>query len=416
MSDPLTILLPGLTATDRPLRFRLIKAGNFRMGQRGLSADEEPVHEVHVPADFYMAETPITQQQYRIIAEHCLAELQAIEGNRGINPSQFPKNGNGNNHPVESVSWDEAGVICRWLTNSGKLPSGYHASLPPESYWEYACRAGTETRFSFGDSERDLAQHGWFNENSGGTTHPVAEKAPNPWGLYDLHGNVWEWCLDAWDPRAYSKRVDGAPALALWNEDWAERDAAPNWLSPLVAMLSRFSGPGSTDEEREIQQNERQLLQTYQTLAERWSISQPDWQSDVAACSRARRHSVWVWPANQQPTARTASGVFSRLLQEYDSGRRVMRGGCWNNSPAFCRAAYRDWWGPGNRRWDLGFRVCLLSGPPAEQSVNRSASEPGTEDAAWRDDTRKSPVHGGDAAPVDLRRSNLPSHSDGKNF
>ncbi|MEN9555511.1 MAG: hypothetical protein RLZZ232_1797, partial [Planctomycetota bacterium] len=174
MSDPLTIPLPGLTDPDRPLRFRLIKAGSFRMGQRGLSANEEPVHEVRVPADFYMAETPITQQQYRIIAGHCLAELQAIEGNPGVNPSRFPENGNGNNHPVESVNWDEARVICRWLTNSGRLPSGYHASLPPESYWEYACRAGTETRFSFGDSERDLAQHGWFNENSGGTTHPVA--------------------------------------------------------------------------------------------------------------------------------------------------------------------------------------------------------------------------------------------------
>jgi formylglycine-generating enzyme required for sulfatase activity len=384
------------------------------MGQRGLSANEEPVHEVHVPADFYMAETPITQQQYRIIAAHCLAELQAIEGNRGINPSQFPKNGNGNNHPVESVSWDEAGVICRWLTNSGKLPSGYHASLPPESYWEYACRAGTETRFSFGDSERDLAQHGWFNENSGGTTHPVAEKAPNPWGLYDLHGNVWEWCLDAWDPRAYSKRVDGAPALALRNEEWAERDVAPNWLSQLVAMLSRFARPGSTDEERAIQQNEHPLVQIYKSMAEQQAVSQPTWQTVVAACSRALRSSVW--PADQQQTAESTLGVFSRLLKEYDAGRRVMRGGGWDYSPAICRAAYRYRGRPGSRAGNQGFRVCLLSGPPAEQSVNRSASEPGTEDAAWRDDTRKSPVHGGDAAPVDLRRSNLPSHSDGKNF
>jgi hypothetical protein len=99
-----------------------------------------------------------------------------------------------------------------------------------------------------------------------------------------------------------------------------------------------------------------------------------------------------------------------------EHGQRVMRGGGWDISPADCRAAYRDWWRPGNRYRDLGFRVCLLSGPQPEQGLPAAASEPGAEDAAWRDDTRESPVRGGDAATVDLSRSNLPSRSDGKNM
>ena len=114
----------------------------------------------------------------------------------GDNPSRFK----GPDLPVESVSWHEAMAFCEKLTQrereAGRLPEGYEYTLPTEAQWEYACRAGTTTRFSFGDSDSDLGDYGWYGGNSSYTTHPVGEKLANPWGLYDMHGNVQEWCRD----------------------------------------------------------------------------------------------------------------------------------------------------------------------------------------------------------------------------
>ncbi|MEO2033591.1 MAG: formylglycine-generating enzyme family protein, partial [Planctomycetaceae bacterium] len=100
-------------------------------------------------------------------------------------------------NPVEQVSWDDAVEFCRKLSSRAEEKSaGWVYRLPTEAEWEYACRAGTTTAYSFGDSEFELGEYAWFRENSNGTTHPVGEKRPNGWGLYDMHGNVWEWCQD----------------------------------------------------------------------------------------------------------------------------------------------------------------------------------------------------------------------------
>lgn len=155
-----------------------IPAGSFLMGSPDSDPDartwEKPQHEVSLGA-FHIGQFPVTQEQW-----------QTIMGN---NPSLF---GGNPQNPVEQVSWDDCQAFCQKL--SQLLSKTYR--LPSEAEWEYACRAGTTTRYSFGDDPEQLGDHSWYNKNSGGTTHPVGQKKPNPWGLYDVHGNVWEWCAD----------------------------------------------------------------------------------------------------------------------------------------------------------------------------------------------------------------------------
>ena len=121
----------------------------------------------------------VTQQQYAAMM--------------GSNPSEFK----GANNPVENVSWDDAVAYCAKLSSlPAEVAAGRVYRLPTESEWEYACRAGTKTEYSFGDHEQDLGKYAWFKDNSGIRTHAVGEKLPNGLGLYDMHGNVWEWCSD----------------------------------------------------------------------------------------------------------------------------------------------------------------------------------------------------------------------------
>jgi len=151
----------------------LLSAGTFQM------EDGPSVHEVILTQPFYMGTHEVTQKQY-----------QRVMGN---NYSSFrdPQN------PVENVTWSDARDFCRKLSAlPEEMSAGRVYRLPSEAEWEYACRAGTTTKFSFGDNESQLNAYGWFKSNSGETTHPVGRKKPNPWGLYDMHGNVHEWCQD----------------------------------------------------------------------------------------------------------------------------------------------------------------------------------------------------------------------------
>jgi len=111
-----------------------------------------------------------------------------------------PSRSTGSDLPVEQVSWNDCMEFCTKLTKSehasGALPRDWKYTLPTEAQWEYACRAGTTTKYSFGDSGTQLGQYGWFDNNSGSKTHAVGSKKPNLWGFKDMHGNVWEWCLD----------------------------------------------------------------------------------------------------------------------------------------------------------------------------------------------------------------------------
>ncbi len=154
-----------------------IPEGTFWMGSLESEEDrddvEGPVHEVDLDG-FWMGKYEVTQEQY-----------QAIMGN---NPSHFK----GAKNPVEQVSWDDVMEFCRKLSSR----TGQTFTLPTEAQWEYACRAGSKTRFHFGDSDSQLGDYAWFAGNSGRQTRPVAQKRPNAFGLNDMHGNLWEWCAD----------------------------------------------------------------------------------------------------------------------------------------------------------------------------------------------------------------------------
>ena len=166
-----------------------ISAGTFRMGSgKGPFKDERPVHEVTISQPFYLGKYPITQEQW-----------QAVMWN---NPSRFK----GAKRPVDGVSWKDARDFCREVS----ARTGKTVRLPTEAEWEFACRAGSTTDYCFDDGQATLAEYAWYESNSSGATHAVGEKRPNAWGLCDMHGNVWQWCQDWYDPKYYanSPRVD----------------------------------------------------------------------------------------------------------------------------------------------------------------------------------------------------------------
>jgi len=160
------------------MKMVLIPAGKFMMGspdsEPGRVVHEGPQHEVTISRPFYMGVTEVTQAQYQAIM--------------GANPSGFA----GETNPVEHVSWTDATEFCKKLSERTRRT----VRLPTEAEWEYACRAGSKTKFCFGDADEVLGDYGWSEANSGSTTHPVGQKEPNAWGLYDMHGNLCEWCAD----------------------------------------------------------------------------------------------------------------------------------------------------------------------------------------------------------------------------
>jgi len=162
------------------MNFAYIRPGIFMMGrpssESGRSSDEKQ-HRVTLTKGFYMQTTEVTQGQWRAIM--------------GSNPSKFSTFGD--DCPVEQISWNDAQEFIRKLN---RKEGGSRYRLPTEAEWEYAARAGSTTRFCYGNDESRLSEYAWYRSNSGKKTHSVAQKTSNAWGLYDMHGNVWEWCQD----------------------------------------------------------------------------------------------------------------------------------------------------------------------------------------------------------------------------
>ena len=180
---------------NAPFVLRWIPPGRFQMGspqdENGRDSDEGPQHEVTISQGFWLGETPVTQEQWRAVVKAAATELPD-------SPSHFKDKPQ---HPVESVNWHQCVQFCDLV--QGLLQSAQQFRLPTEAQWEYACRAGTTSAYHDGSActkpagkDPALDRLGWFDENSGSSTCPVRQKVANNWGLYDMHGNVWEWCRD----------------------------------------------------------------------------------------------------------------------------------------------------------------------------------------------------------------------------
>jgi formylglycine-generating enzyme required for sulfatase activity len=202
---PTSATPPGPITNSIDMKLVLIPAGEFLMGSpdsdQDADDDEKPQHRVRITRPFYLGACPVTQAQYQAVM--------------GENPSHFKDQPES---PVENLSWYDAVRFCNRLSEREDLRAFYTIEgervtvpdwggaghrLPTEAEWEYACRAGTTTRYSFGDDPAALGDYAWCSGNSANTTHPVRQKHPNPWGLYDMHGNVCEWCRDVWDTNYY---------------------------------------------------------------------------------------------------------------------------------------------------------------------------------------------------------------------
>jgi len=282
----------------------IIPAGSFLLGspgdEPGRSKAEGPQREVTLAA-FWMAQTPITQAQWREVAG-----WEKVERELNPDPSHFK----GDNRPVEQVSWFDAMEFCHRLSHR----TGKNYTLPSEAQWEYACRAGSTTPFHFGPTiSTEVANYdGNYTYGQGERgisrerTTGVAIFPANPWGLYDMHGNVWEWCLDAWH-----NSYEGAPADgSAW-----EADRLGESQDGCCA-----AGRGTTSPRSAVR---------------------------PTASSAAR-------------TAAATTSVSASVASDPPDAGRLLRGGSWASHPANCRSAFRLSFHPDNRNFPFGFRVCCL--------------------------------------------------------
>ncbi|MFB0523996.1 MAG: SUMF1/EgtB/PvdO family nonheme iron enzyme, partial [Phycisphaerae bacterium] len=231
---------PEIIKTKTGIEMVTIPSGWFEMGNDKGAADEKPAHKVWISA-FWMDRYEVVQEQFRIY------ELP--------DPSHFknPKN------PLEQINWTDAALYCNDRSRAEGLEPCYDEEtwqcnfsangfrLPTEAEWEYACRAGTNSKFSFSDDTQKLKSYAWFTENSSGKTHSVGQKKPNLWGLYDMHGNVAEWCNDFYSESFYKQSPEKDPKGPAKGKERVIRGGAWNSSADSCRSAYRASDPSIDD-------------------------------------------------------------------------------------------------------------------------------------------------------------------------
>jgi formylglycine-generating enzyme required for sulfatase activity len=225
------------------IKLGYIPAGQFDMGSRMSPAEiakayggneawfkDSQLHHVTITRAFFIGVTPVTQAQWRQVM--------------GDNPSVSQQNPQSADMPVERVSWEDAMHFCQALS----LKEKRKYRLPTEAEWEYACRAGSTTEFCFGDNPADLPAYAWHNANSKDVIHLVGQLKPNAWGLYDMSGNVWQWCSDSYAPYEKGDAVD--PKGAAEGTDRVMRGGA--FTFPALHCRSAYRMYGRQDNDAEI--------------------------------------------------------------------------------------------------------------------------------------------------------------------
>ena len=197
-----------------------VTAGRFEMGEENADSDNSQ-HLVIISKDFYLGSYEVTQEQY-----------QQVMGN---NPSRFPSP----QHPVENVSWQDAQDFCLKLSRR-ESAAKFHYRLPTEAEWEYACRSGQKTVFNFGDDRQLIHQYAWYDDNAAGQTHQVGTKRPNGWHLFDMHGNVMEWCQDWYQETYYQSSPQQDPHGPKGAEERVMRGGSWELPSLFCGSAQRF--------------------------------------------------------------------------------------------------------------------------------------------------------------------------------
>lgn len=204
------------------MEFVLVAPGSFQMGSlhgETVPTNETPAHRVEIDKPFYLGKYEVTQAQWEALMKN--------------NPSHFKDP----NRPVEQISWEEARQFVRKMNAKEKVKV---YRLPTEAEWEYAARAGTTTRFHWGEQEQDAGRYAWYGGNAGGQTHPVGQKQPNAWGLYDVAGNVWEWCQDWYDAKYYQHSPKSNPIGPDRGMDFVVRGGGWHNAAPLLRSAIRY--------------------------------------------------------------------------------------------------------------------------------------------------------------------------------